>query len=868
MLLTQTLTVLVLACGAAPDAPQPEHIRMEPAAVLTWDEIVQGLHRAALPPGPETAQVIPFLEGPPPRPLSSADGINRSSIGIERAESSPPFSAAGSCAAGGGEPALVEDFIGLPDNGVTIPPDTMGAVGPNHVVTMLNSQVQIQNKNGCLISRVSLQTFWASVASTPFDPKVHFDSLSNRWIAVAVAQSRSPFSRVCFAASATDDPTGTWSFYFIDADAADTYWADYPGVGINSTWVAITNNMFTNATNSFGGAQMWVIDKSAWLAGGAFTLSIFPRYFDTSGGVSSFTLQPCLTYDGGEPVMYIVDNPGYYITASYAQLLRFSRITGSGAAPVWSVVPGSVFSATGFFAVANNFRNYQISAPQLGSSSRIRTNDPRILNAVFRNGTVWCTHSGGLPAAPSPTLDRTAAFWYQLNPAGMPSPIVQSGVLDGGFDVHHFFPSIAVNCGNDLCLGFSRSDATRYAEAVYACRASGDSAGTTGPIHVLKAGEDTYFKDFGSGANRWGDYSATCIDPVDDRTIWTLQEYAATSVGVGPNADRWGTWWGRIVPPSLSPEASEPTPAGFIDCNNNTQDDGCDIAVGTSEDCNGNLIPDECDLADMTSLDCNNNLQPDTCDIAFHTSEDCDDNGVPDECQPECNGNDVPDICDIGRGDSFDCNINGVPDECESPNCPASLVAFDINSGGTLSQSIAPVPGESNTAAAGIDRGGDDSQRPVEVILVSNQIEHASQRLGGNYTLIASTAQHGGVGVVGSANYEFSDGFWHAADAPAPCVSAVDCDDESVCTQDACAFGYCDHPQRKFGDVNHDAGVDIFDILCVLDGFAGVFIAPCTESNVDLIGCPSGDGTIDIFDILGVLDAFAGVNTCDCPAGP
>jgi hypothetical protein len=39
-------------------------------------------------------------------------------------------------------------FLGLGDNFTAIPPDTQGAVGPNHVVTILNTQVLIQSRNG------------------------------------------------------------------------------------------------------------------------------------------------------------------------------------------------------------------------------------------------------------------------------------------------------------------------------------------------------------------------------------------------------------------------------------------------------------------------------------------------------------------------------------------------------------------------------------------------------------------------------------------------------------------------------------------------------------------------------------------------
>ncbi|NOT00647.1 MAG: hypothetical protein HOP29_08470 [Phycisphaerales bacterium] len=100
------------------------------------------------------------------------------------------------------------------------------------------------------------------------------------------------------------------------------------------------------------------------------------------------------------------------------------------------------------------------------------------------------------------------------------------------------------------------------------------------------------------------------------------------------------------------------------------------------------------------------------------------------------------------------------------------------------------------------------------------------------------------------------------------CTMDCHCHDHDVCSQDSCDVGVCLHMDRVFGDANFDGAVDIFDILCVLDGFAGAFTPPCTLSNLDLSPCPGGDGGVDIFDILGVLDAFSGVNVCGCLAGP
>jgi hypothetical protein len=65
---------------------------------------------------------------------------------------------------------------------------------------------------------------------------------------------------------------------------------------------------------------------------------------------------------------------------------------------------------------------------------------------------------------------------------------------------------------------------------------------------VLKAGQGAYVKTFGGSRNRWGDYSSTQVDPLDDRSLWTIQEYAGRPVGAGDGSGRWATWWGKVDP--------------------------------------------------------------------------------------------------------------------------------------------------------------------------------------------------------------------------------------------------------------------------------------------------------------------------------
>jgi hypothetical protein len=191
-----------------------------------------------------------------------------------------------------------------------------------------------------------------------------------------------------------------------------------------------------------------------------------------------------------------------------------------------------------------------VSAAQSGSAQKIDTGFVRIANVVFRDGSLWCTHTVGLPAA-SPT--RNAVFWYELLPAAGPPTMVQQGVIeDASGAASYFFPSIAVNSRRDALIGFAGSSASSFAGGYYAGRSSRDPPGSMQAIQLLKAGEASHFRADSAGLNRWGDYTATVVDPADPLVFWTIQQYAVSPAG----QDRWGTWWGRI---SLSHDV----PAGF-----------------------------------------------------------------------------------------------------------------------------------------------------------------------------------------------------------------------------------------------------------------------------------------------------------------
>ncbi|NOS99931.1 MAG: hypothetical protein HOP29_04830 [Phycisphaerales bacterium] len=180
-----------------------------------------------------------------------------------------------------------------------------------------------------------------------------------------------------------------------------------------------------------------------------------------------------------------------------------------------------------------------------------------------------------------------------------------------------------------------------------------------------------------------------------------------------------------------------------------------------------------------------------------------------------------PGIEEPGASTDCDCQNNGLLDRCEIE-------------GGLPDTNANGVPDECDPAACCLDDGG---------------------------CIIASGLSCSGFPGTLYALGTFCDDVDCAA---LPCADDDDCDDDDACTYDDCPTFSCTNAAGAFGDVNGVGGVDIFDILCVLDGFAGDFDT-CAKSNLDLAPCPLGDDMIDIFDILAVLDGFAGEQGCCAP---
>ena len=429
----------------------------------------------------------------------------------------------------------VNSFAAVADNGTVIPPDAEGAIGPHHLMEALNSQVVIQDRSGNILSAITNWTFWSALGVTEsFDAHVLYDPYAERWIFSSAAGEKSSTSSILIAVSQTSDPTAGWNIYKVNLGSS-VNWVDYPTLGFNKNWIVVQANIFTIAGNNFVNSMIWAFDKADLYAGGT---GKYTALTPTNG----FTQVPATTMDPNLSTMYLLEQ-----SSSGSGKLRIDTITG----PVGSeVLTSGVAYPTGPSAW-QNFSPVINFAPQLGSSENIDTEDGRIQSCVYRNGSLWASHTVYLPATGTPT--RTAAQWWQINmSASALGQVQQFGRIDDPTAANFYaFPTLAVNKYGDVMLGYTHFGTGIYASGAYSMHLASDPPNTMESEVMLKAGEASYFKDFGTGENRWGDFTATVVDPVDDTSMWTIQEYAGQS-------NMWGTWWGSITPGA---PAATPTPA-------------------------------------------------------------------------------------------------------------------------------------------------------------------------------------------------------------------------------------------------------------------------------------------------------------------
>ncbi|GEM_PF-4588375 len=437
------------------------------------------------------------------------------------------------------------------------PPDPTAAVGPNHIIVMVNGSWAIYDKTGSKLYQTTLASWWANVSplGSVFDPKVIYDQYAGRWILLAVAHDAATgISSYLISASATSDPTGSWWSWKLDAtlngSTPTSYWADYPQLGFDDMGaVYITSNQF-NAANTFIYSKVRVLQKSQLYTGASASWNDFWNLLN-GDGTAAFTLQPVHSFS----------NPnGEYLVNTV------SRLSGN-AITLWKITnPTTTPALNRVAAISVGSYSAPPSAQQLGGGTPIDTGDSRLLNAVYRSGRV-CT-------AFSETYN-----WGSGNVSAIRHVVIDTGgstvAIDsryGADGYYYFYPAIYPDASNNLVMVFNRSSATEYAGIRYTGRLTTDSVMQTSA--PLKTGEGNYVLLDSNGRNRWGDYNGIGLDPIDGNKVWIFSEYAT-------NVNTWATWIGAVQFYTLAVSLGASPQNGAAPLNTNLTANVSGTAIGT-----------------------------------------------------------------------------------------------------------------------------------------------------------------------------------------------------------------------------------------------------------------------------------------------
>jgi hypothetical protein len=414
----------------------------------------------------------------------------------------------------------VSQTVACPNCG---PPDPHGAVGKSHFVQVTNSHLDIYTTTvpPVLVKSVTLKAFFGET-DFPFDPRVVYDPVWNRWIIIATRTATSAGDTVHkfrLAVSKTSNPTGAYHSYTVNFDDVviqnGDFW-DYPQLGFDQDAVFITGSIFSFA-GSFNTTAMMPIAKARVYNGLGFSAPIFT-------GLAP-TLAPPIVQDQNANAYFVAANDGTSL-----HLYRGTNLSNPVEATLvlQANVPVSAYTAPP-------------NAAQPGTAVLLDTLDRRFVNASSQVGdSLWNVHSIDVGGFATPTF-------YQIDTEGAgANTLKQQGSFAAAAGTSHDWnASIAANDLDEAFVTWSSTDPSTNTQAQvrFSGRQAGDPPGI--PAGAALFTSPTFYTGFGGPVARWGDYSAVSLKPNASGTCAANQRAWVTNQKNNGHTT-WGTRIGQI----------------------------------------------------------------------------------------------------------------------------------------------------------------------------------------------------------------------------------------------------------------------------------------------------------------------------------
>jgi autotransporter-associated beta strand protein/T5SS/PEP-CTERM-associated repeat protein len=412
-------------------------------------------------------------------------------------------------------------------SGITLePPDTMGAVGPNNFVQWINGSFTVYNKAGTQVQQMSDGTFWGnagtSITSARLsDPRILYDPVNQRWVAVMISTNESTNNRILIARSDSADPSGTWKSVVVTAN--NNLFADYPTLGMTADNVAVGTNNFTASGNSNPSVSLYNLPKTDLYAATPVTTDL--SRFDRTHSAAGVVLQPTVNYgptSGG--VMAVMSTSGSPFSNYVRTTLTNPALGSASYSSAGTNVPITAYTLAP-------------KATQPGSSTVLDTLNDRFTASVIQQGNLLY-----MANAVASSTSRVAVRFTVVD-ATTNAAVFQTTLQEANAD--YFMPAVAVNPSGDVVIGMNIT------------RTTGNPNGTLMVSPAAIVGATTNFTSWafntptvlatGNGnytGTRWGDYSATTLDPADPGIFWTTQERTGSS----GSTSNWATQVTEVIP--------------------------------------------------------------------------------------------------------------------------------------------------------------------------------------------------------------------------------------------------------------------------------------------------------------------------------
>jgi hypothetical protein len=463
-------------------------------------------------------------------------------------------------------PGVTFDGIADADNGAAFgglfnPSDQNIAVGPNDIVQGTNLLFRIYSKTGVpkttpkLISALFKKLGGVCANFDNGDPIVLHDRQADRWIISQfnfASATAAPYHE-CIAISTSSDPAG--SYYMYDFVTVGNEFPDYPKIGTWPDGYYMTVNQFT-LHGPFNGTGCYAFDRSKMLVGDPSATYVYFNLNLTNNPEGIFAMQPSdqdsltpppagapnvfayeisdeyeappINKDGLRLFNFHVDfaNPGNSTfkerPESPVLVAPYDARDPSGRGDVKQPPPAKAatdyLDSIGYHLMYRwQYRNNAGVESLVGSCTVNVSGVNPVNSATYQAGVRYFQLKKTAPGDPYALFDSTTFSPDANNPAT---------------GLNRWLPSAAVDNQGNLAVSYSVSSTTVFPSIRYAGRDFNVPGGLTGE-QTLFAGTGPQADQPGqtSGGNRWGDYQSLVLDPSDDCTFWTTNQYLNVPAG-------------------------------------------------------------------------------------------------------------------------------------------------------------------------------------------------------------------------------------------------------------------------------------------------------------------------------------------------